>query len=518
MKKFNPLIFAAALLALSSCQDEEKEIIKETRTVLETRYVDSSLTVSDPLLTPLTSSVVSADLVFTKDPAFSNIDLTMIMTSQDILPDDSSFVFGSYTDGSALYRNNDGTYTLINNLERDYSIARIILNQDLQPLEGDYIVNSIATGFTAQCSGSSITEEEHGFGPYYLSGGEWGGANKGVYLVDPYRPTSQASFAQRIPAMGEWSTENAVVIGKDAYPSETVVFIGDDDSNNDYPEGHFGMYVGGRGDLSNGDLYVLRGKNSTETAPGQGGLKFEMGMAEGTAYDAEWVKVSERTINELNQEAIDSSAIGFQRIEDIDWQRGSADNQRRLFFCVTGRRNNPALADRGTTFGRIYMVELNDNDPEGDCRITCILDGDNPSGIAAGFNSPDNIVVTENYVYIQEDPNGYKPGQWAKLYQYDIANQSLRTVLECNEDDAQVQQLYGGGGKWEITGMIDVTDVISASTPTFICGIQVHGWEEDRIPTAVRADGKKFFDPTAIPEASSDLEGSFLFKIEGLAR
>jgi len=66
--------------------------------------------------------------------------------------------------------------------------------------------------------------------------------------------------------------------------------------------------------------------------------------------------------------------------------------------------------------------------------------------------------------------------------------------------------------------MIDVTDIISASTPTFICGIQVHGWEEDRIPTAVRADGKKFFDPTAIPEASSDLEGSFLFKIEGLAR
>lgn len=514
MKNLTKLSLLAGVTLFASCEPEE-EIITET--VTQTQYVDSSR-VFDPSLTPLTQSVVSADQVFVKGSDFSNITLTMMMTSQDILPDDPSFVFGSYTDGSALYPNNDGTFTLINNLERDYSIARIILNKDLQPLEGDYIVNSTATAYTAQCSGSGITNQEHGFGPYYLSGGEWGGANKGVYFVDPYKPVAQASFATRLPAMGEWSTENAVVIGKDAYPSKTVVMIGDDDSNDDYPEGHFGMYVGDRADLFQGDLFVLRGKNSTETAPGQGGLKFEMGMAEGVAYDAEWVPMKERTISELNQEAIDSSVIGFQRIEDIDWQRGTADNQRRLFFCVTGRQKTSALANRGTTYGRIYMVELNDNDPTGDCKITCILDGDNASGVASGFNSPDNITVTENFVYIQEDPNGYKSGQWARLYQYNITTGALKTVITCNEDDADVQRLYGGGGKWEITGMIDVTDIANTAVPTFICGVQVHGWEQDKIATAVRADGKKFNDPTAIPEADSDLEGSFLFKIEGLAR
>lgn len=516
MKTFKSALLLASLAALSSCEDE-KEIITETVTNTVTQFVDSTA-VSNPNLTPLTQSVVDANQVFLKGSEFSNIDLTMLFTSQDIFPDDTSFVFGSYTDGAALFPNNDGTFTFINNLERDYSIARIILNDKLQPLEGEYIVNSTATAYTAQCSGSGITHKEHGFGPFYLSGGEWGGANKGVYFVDPYKSAKQANFATRLPALGEWSTENAVVIGKDAYASKTVVMIGDDDSNDDYPEGHFGMYVGDRGDLFGGDLYVLRGKNSTETAPGAGGLKFEMGMAEGVAYDAEWVKVSERTISELNQEAIDSSAIGFQRIEDIDWQRGSADNQRRLFFCVTGRQKTAALADRGTTYGRIYMVELNDNDPAGECKITCILDGDNATGVASGFNSPDNITVTQNYVYIQEDPNGYKSGQWARLYQYNINTGALKTVLECNENDADVQRLYGGGGKWEITGMIDVTETINASTPTFICGVQVHGWEQDKIPTAVRADGKKFFDPTAIPEADSDLEGSFIFKIEGLAR
>jgi hypothetical protein len=123
------------------------------------------LTVAE--MKPLTSSVVSADKVFIKGADFSSMNVEMILTSQDILPTDSTFVYGSFMDGAALFPYGDGTYAFINNLERDYSIARIRLNSDLQPLEGDYIVNSLATAFTAQCSGSSITKEEHGFGPLY---------------------------------------------------------------------------------------------------------------------------------------------------------------------------------------------------------------------------------------------------------------------------------------------------------------------------------------------------------------
>ena len=143
--------------------------------------------------------------------------------------------------------------------------------------------------------------------------------------------------------MGEWSTENAVAIGKNAYPGQTVVFMGDDDSQNEYPSAHFGMYVGGLGDLNSGKLYVLRGKNTAETGIGEGGQKFEMGMAQDIEYDVEWVEMTERTLEELNQEAIDSVAIGFQRIEDIDWRRGSAENNRTVFFNATGRirSNNP---------------------------------------------------------------------------------------------------------------------------------------------------------------------------------
>jgi len=486
--------------------------------------IDEEITTITVVPKPLTESVTPASVMKLNSAEFPNMNLKMIMTSEDILYSDTSFVYGSYMDGAALYANEDGTYSFINNLERDFSIARIVMNENLEPLTGDYIVNANATAYTAQCSGSSITVEEHGFGPIYLSGGEWGGANKGVYRIDPFRDASNRDQADRLPALGEWSTENAVAIGKDAYSDKTVIFMGDDDSNNTYPEGHLGMYVGNRGDLSGGELYVLRGKNTDENV-GDGGLKFEMGMVEGTSYDVEWVKMSERTIAELNQEAIDSVAIGFQRIEDIDWRRGSASNQRTIYFCVTGiiRSDNPDLAKRGTSLGRIYKLELDPNDPTGDAKITCVLDGDKEGGKADGFHSPDNILVTENYAYIQEDPNGYFAANasingWAKLYQYNLNDGTLKTVMECNEDDPNVIAKYGGGGKWEITGLIDVTDVIGTSEPTFVGGVQVHGWEQDKIATAVRADGKVFNDPTAIPVEESDLEGSFLFKITGLDR
>lgn len=477
-------------------------------------------------MVPLTSSVVPDDVFELKGSFNGSANLKMILSSADILETDSTFVYGSYMDGAALYPNNDGTYAFINNLEADYSIARIRMNENLEPMEGDYIVNSTATAFTAMCSGSSITMEEHGFGPLYLSGGEWGGNAKGVYKVNPFRVAEDRVEAERLPALGEWATENAVAIGKNAYPSQTVVFMGDDDSNNTYPQAHFGMYVGARGDLYGGKLYVLRGKNPVETAPGAGGHLFEMGMAEDVEYDVEWVEVTERSLEELNQEAIDSSAIGFQRIEDIDWRRGSADANREVYFNATGRirGDNPDLNLRGTGFGRVYKLVLDPDDPTADAKLTVVVDGDLEGGKGDGMHSPDNILVTENYAYIQEDPNGYASLNpditgFAKLWQLDLNTGAFTEVMECNQTVATDYGYGNTSSMWEITGLIDVTDIIGATEPTFIGGAQVHGWNYSTTPeTAVRADGLKFVDPTAIDESSARLEGSFLFKLIGLPR
>ncbi|AUS07379.1 phosphatase [Tamlana carrageenivorans] len=440
------------------------------------------------------------------ESAFTSIEVTPILSSEDVLESTPDFVYGSMADGAGLLAENDGTFTLINNIEADFAIARIRLNKDLKPMHGEYIVNAFATAFTAQCSGSLITPEEHGFGPLFLSGGEWEGSSKGVFATNPYKSADNADTAILLPSLGEWSTENAVILGKDAYSDKTVVFIGDDHSDNSVPSGQLGMYVGKRGNLDSGQIYGLK----VTTA----GIDFEMDMAEGVEYDAEFVELNETQIDLLDAEAKAKGIMGFSRLEDIDYRRGSAAAEREIYFCVTGR-DRADLVGKGSLLGRVYKVVLNETDPAGAAKITCILDGDKVGGKADGFHSPDNILVTENYAYIQEDPNGYaylnaNISGYAKMYQYNLNTGELKTVLECDQDAAAAAGYGTTTNTWEITGMIDVTDVVNNGENTFIVITQNHGWEP--------ADGSAFTDPTANSVNNSRKEGSTLFTITGLER
>ena len=437
--------------------------------------------------------------------AFTDLEVYPMLSSEDQLSGSPDFIYGSMADGAGLLKNPDGTYSLINNIEADYAIARIKFDETFAPIEGEHILNATATAATAQCSGSLITPSEHGFGPLYMSGGEWGGSSKGVFLTDPYRSIDNASMPKMLTKMGQWSTENAVAIGKNAYPGKTVVFIGDDHSDNSVPSGQLGMYVGNHADLEGGKLYGLK-----VTSPG---VEYEIDMEEGKEYDIEFVELTESNIDLLDAEAKSKKVMGFSRLEDIDWRRGSAKSNREIYFCVTGRKKDD-LVGKGTLYGRVYKVVLNDNDPTKAGKITCVLDGDKTDGKANEFHSPDNICVTENYAYIQEDPNGYFDNDdkkhFARLYQYNLKTGMLKVVLECDQEKA-ANLGYGSTNKtWEITGMIDVSDVLKVKN-TFMLMTQNHGWE--------KADGTPFTDPKANSDvANSRKEGSMLYVIKGLER
>ncbi|MFL1012270.1 PhoX family protein [Flavisericum labens] len=432
-------------------------------------------------------------------PEFKNLKVTTLLSSEDQLSDTPDFVYGSMADGAGLLKNNNGTYTLINNIEADYSIARITLDETFKPIAGEYILNAEATARTAQCSGSLITPEEHGFGPLYLSGGEWGGASKAVFVTDPYKDAADASIAETLPALGQWSVENAVVMHKNAFQGKTIALIGDDTSDNNLPSGQLAMYVGNQGDLHGGNLYGL--KVLTD------GINYEMDMQEDVSYDITFEEYNERTLNELEAESRAKGIMGFSRVEDIDWRRGSAKNNREFFFAVTGRKKD-ALLGKGTFYGRIYHVVLDQNNPLNGT-ITCILDGDILNGKAKAFHSPDNIVVTENYVYIQEDPNGYpdtpEKSHFAQLYQYDIKSKSLKTVLECNQEYAESLGYGTTSRNWEITGMIDISEITDVNR-TFLLITQNHGW-----------NNPLFTDPLANPSTDRN-EGSMLYVVKGLKR
>ncbi|MBQ4819094.1 alkaline phosphatase PhoX [Aquimarina sp. MMG016] len=487
MKNYLGLITLLFTLVVTSCKDDDNTIINPP--------IGDIIDLKSHSITPVFLKKMSG---------FTDIEIYNYLSSEDTyIPD---FTYGSMADGAGLLKNEDGTYTLINNIEADYAIARITLDETFKPVKGEHILNATATANTAQCSGSMITQEEHGFGPLYLSGGEWGGNSKGVFATDPYRDASIASTPRMLTAMGQWSTENAVAIGKDAYPNKTVVFIGDDNSNNEIPSGQLGMYVGNHGDVEGGKLYGLKVTSA--------GITYEMDMEEGKEYDMEFVELTEKAIDLLDAEAKTKGVMGFSRLEDIDWRRGSAANNREVYLAVTGR-DKPDLIGKGTRSGRVYKVVLNENDPTGAGKIICVLDGDKIGGKAEAFHSPDNILVTENYAYIQEDPNGiqdFKPtaDHYARLYQYDLNTGTLKAVLECDQIAAAAAGYGNTTSTWEITGMIDISDIIGVDE-TFIMITQNHKWE--------KADGTPFTDPNANPDiAGSRKEGSMMFVIKGLGR
>jgi hypothetical protein len=481
MKNFNKLFLLTLCVTIVSCNNnDDNETIAENEQI---KLINHSKT----------------PIFMSKKAGFENLEIYSLMSSEDKLSETPDFVYGSMADGMGLMKNSDGTFTFINTLEADFSIARIIFDKTFKPVKGEYILNAAATSRTAQCSGTLITPEEHGFGPLFLSGGEWAGSSKAVFATDPLKKAENAQFATILPALGQWATENAVPLGKDAYSGKTIVMIGDDTSDDTTPSGQLAMYVGNRGDLSSGKLYGLKVTTS--------GITYEMDMTEGTSYQAEFVEYTQRTLTELETESRSKGIMGFSRVEDIDYRKGSGANNREIYFAATGRKKT-ALVGKGTVYGRIYKVVLDANDPT-KATITCVLDGDKLTGIAKQFQSPDNVLVTKNYVYIQEDPNGYfdtpEKTHFPYLYQYNISTGALKVVLECDQTAAASAGYGVTTTDWELTGMIDVSDIIGVEG-SFLIATQNHGW-----------NNTAFTDPKANPTPTSN-EGSSLHLIKGLER
>jgi hypothetical protein len=95
-------------------------------------------------------------------------------------------------------------------------------------------------------------------------------------------------------------------------------------------------------------------------------------------------------------------------------------------------------------------------------------------------------MATENYVYVQEDANGYGDETHdAYIYQYSIATGELKTVLELDHRRTATDAAkYNVGkpsafGDWEFGALIDISDVIGVPN-TFALSVQPHTWTGDK--------------------------------------
>jgi hypothetical protein len=279
--------------------------------------------------------------------------------------------------------------------------------------------------------------------------------------------------------LGRWSAENSVPLHKDAYKGKTVIITGEDAS--DATGGQVVLYMSSVvGDLENGSQYMLKRSDNNQK---------ETDMSAGTAYDVEFVKIeNHKTLTGTQIQALVDplKALKFGRVEDLDYRKGGGANTREIYFNVTGQEASGPNADYARTVqGRVYKLVLDPSNPlKG--KLTCILDGDNSHGPAREFQNPDNICVTKNYVYIQEDSNTYGTEDHdGYVYQYNIATGELKKVFELdhrrNAPDAAKYNVGGisDKGSWEYGAMIDISDETGLANTFALC-IQPHSWREAR--------------------------------------
>jgi hypothetical protein len=446
-------------------------------------------------------------------PGFESLQINTLISSDDKLPQSPDFVYGGQPDGAGLMRNPTGEgYIFVTNHEFQRAASRVYLDNAFKPIKGEYIVDYDG-GTWRLCSATLATPQEHGFGPVFLTAGE-SGAESMVHAIDPVGAADKKNKNRVLPALGKASMENAVPLPKDAFPGKTVIIVGEDDGN-----GQLLAYVSNTvGDLQNGKLYFLRNKNQDPV---------ETGMQQGFTYDVEFVEIDDvktSTGAQIAAQSVAKKAIQFARVEDVDYRKGSGANGREIYFTATGVAQNGGTEPQPgkTMWGRVYRLVLNANNPlEG--KLTAVIDG----GVNPGNSivNPDNLCVTSNYVYIQEDGDSFYPATKhdGRIWQFNIATGENRAMLEMNHrrGDAAFESKYNVTNtkllsSWEYGAMLDISDIIGVPN-TFLINLHPHTWRDMKYSNS---DGGSISKAVSITDGAtgSFAEGGQTIIVRGIAR
>lgn len=443
-----------------------------------------------------TENTVNENIKFenlSKEPAFAfgmsgfeDLKITTLISSSDVLAGSPNFVFAGQPDGMGIMKDpaSDG-YLMITNHEITQSVSRVYLDKTFKPVKGEYILNGIG-GMTRLCSATLATPQEHGFSAF-LTAGE-SGEESMVHAINPMAAASQASDKTRVkPALGKASMENAVPLPKDISNGKSYILIGEDQSysTSHQSAGQLIMYVANtQGDLDNGKLYSLKRTDNNTT---------ETNMSKGSQYDVEFVEIPNAknlTGAQINQKNLDINAIRFSRVEDVDYRKG-AGKGREIYFTATGESSDGVTPKPGLTmWGRVYKLVLNESSMLTG-KLEVVAEGDSNPG--NNLINPDNLCVTENFVYIQEDGDSYYPAAAhdSYIWQLNISTKQYKPWLNMkhNRNDAAWQTAYNQSGNlqkfgsWEYGAMIDVSDIIGVPN-TFAVNIHSHTWQKDAFKNA----------------------------------
>jgi len=429
------------------------------------------------------------------DPAFSSVNAYTLISSSDTIAGSPNFVFGGAPDGQGFLKNPDGSgYIMVTNHENTWALSRVYLDKKLNPVRGEYIVNTDG-GMFRLCSGTLATPEEHGFPkPVFLTTGE-SNVNAMTHAIDPIANADPSNQSRVKPALGKFSGENAVPLPKDAYAGKTVIIIGEDAGN-----GQVYLYISNTvGDLDNGKLYVLR-RTSLD--------QIEKNMTKGNVYDVEFTEVvNAKNLTGTEIEGLNSSlkSIQFARVEDLDYRKGGGANGREVYFVATGVSGQPEK----TYWGRMYRLKMDAANPLVG-KLEVVEDGDLLPGL--DMIQPDNVCVTNNFVYIQEDGDSFFPGAShnSLIWQHDIATGTKKRMIDLKNKTISSKFNPTNDQRfatWEHGAMIDISNDINVPN-TFLINIHAHTWVE----------GNKFLNPSKATSVQPYRSGGQTLILTGVPR
>lgn len=461
-------LLVAGLFTVPSCKKDDKPgVIEPTNPVQLKAY-------------STTQSLVATM------PGVTGVEIFPLISSEDRLPESASFTYGAQPDGGGLIKNPDGKgYVMINNHEILFSVSRVYLDETFKPVKGEYIVDAVGGGMRL-CSATMATQEEHGFGPVFLTAGE-SSQESMVHAINPLGSVADKQRNDRtLPALGKANMENAVPLPKAAYPGKTLILIGEDQSYavSHQSAGQLLMYMSGIvGDLQTGELYALKRTS---------GDQVEMNMTKGNSYDVEFVKlpnIKSKTGAEINTIVNGLGAIRFSRVEDVDYRKGNAANNREIYFTATGQASGGASEAGYTMWGRVYKLVLDAADPTKG-KLQVAAEGDSKPG--TDLINPDNVCVTENYMYIQEDGDSYYAAAQhdSYIWQYNLSTGEYKPWLTPNHNrtDAAWNAKFNTvnenrKGSWEWGAMYDISNTVGIPN-TFLLNIHPHTWQSNAFANA----------------------------------
>lgn len=412
-------------------------------------------------------------------------------------------------------------------------VSRLTLLQNSAGvLSGELAIDSSAN-YQRFCS-SFIASAEHGFShPIYFANEEATDfVSPPPLQAWPPDPSNQRQAGlvvaldtkngktYEIPGMGRHNHENTVVVpgGWD----EIAALSGDDTFS--APASQMYMYTAASDDdllADNGALWAFRatGKNGNSVDPADpfNGANDYGDIASGDVVTGVFIPVP-RDVALGDQTALENwsntnNVFQFIRVEDIAYDK---NDPRIVYFADTGEPRATVVGSttgrlrRGSSFtppatagpypnGRIFKMELNENDPLVVDGLSILIDADaggyyNPNAL----HNPDNIDTSVNgSLMIQEDPgshNGFNAGfpnaTNARVWRYDLETGTMTVVAEVDQSLVPASLK----GAWESSGIVDVSATFGPGT--WLLNVQAHTLfveSEVRTVTAGSASGPMTF-------------------------